>query len=173
MRLRTTLFRAHNPRWSFEPVSGKGAALYGGRFNLVKVEALYTSRRMETAWLEAQQGFAGKTQPLTICSYDVDCDNIVNLTDRDELRRLGISYSDLKCPWEDMVDRGLTPPTWTLAKQLISAGANGISVQSFARGADSDRDINVVFWKWTNRLPNKVVVIDDEQRLPRNDSSWR
>ena len=72
-----------------------------------------------------------------------------------------------------MVDQGLTPPTWTLAKQLIAAGANGIIFQSFAHGADPDRDINVVFWKWSDHRPNKVVVIDDEQRLPKDDSSWK
>jgi RES domain-containing protein len=33
---------------------------------------------METAWLEAQQGFAFKAQPLTICAYDVDCADIAD-----------------------------------------------------------------------------------------------
>jgi hypothetical protein len=28
------VYRAHNPRWSFSPHSGDGAARYGGRFNV-------------------------------------------------------------------------------------------------------------------------------------------
>ncbi len=42
MRLRTTVYRAHNPRWSFAPLSGADAARYGGRFNPTGMEALYT-----------------------------------------------------------------------------------------------------------------------------------
>ena len=83
MRLTGLVYRAHNPRWSFAPVSGEGAARYGGRFNPVGTPALYTSRRMETAWFEAQQGFAFKAQPLTICAYEVDCRDIVDLAEED------------------------------------------------------------------------------------------
>lgn len=76
MRLTGTVYRAHNPRWSFDPTSGSGAAQYGGRFNPLGMAALYTSRRMETAWREAQQGFPFKAQPLTVCAYEVDCDDV-------------------------------------------------------------------------------------------------
>ena len=81
VRLTGLVYRAHNPRWSFAPMSGRGAALYGGRFNPVGMEALYTSLQVETAWREAQQGFAFKAQPLTICAYRVDCDDIADLRD--------------------------------------------------------------------------------------------
>ena len=67
------VFRAHNPRWAFTPVSGEGARRYGGRFNRPGLPALYTSLSLETAWLEAQQGFPFKAQPMTICAYRVDC----------------------------------------------------------------------------------------------------
>ena len=80
MRLQGTVWRAHNPRWSFAPESGDGAALHGGRFNRIGSRALYTSRRFETAWLEAQQGFAFKAQPLTLCAYEVDCEDLADLS---------------------------------------------------------------------------------------------
>ena len=84
-RLKRTLtgfaYRAHHPRWSFAPASGEGAARHGGRFNPVGMAALYTARRMETAWLEAQQAFPFKAQPLTLCAYEVDCADVVDLTD--------------------------------------------------------------------------------------------
>ncbi|MFV0302812.1 MAG: RES family NAD+ phosphorylase [Paracoccus sp. (in: a-proteobacteria)] len=43
MRYRGECFRAHNPRWSFEPLSGEGARRHGGRFNPPGVPALYLS----------------------------------------------------------------------------------------------------------------------------------
>jgi len=171
VRLRGTVYRAHNPRWSFAPTSGEGAARYGGRFNPVRIPALYTSLRMETAWREAQQGFAFKAQPLTICAYEVDCANVADLTDPAARARLAVGLSDLACPWESLALRGLEPPSWSLSRRLIAAGAAAIIVPSFAPGAIAD-DRNVVFWRWSANLPCRVIVIDEEGRLPRNDLSW-
>jgi len=53
--------------------------------------------RMETAWLEAQQGLPFKAQPLTICAYEVDCDFVLDLTDTDVRARQGLSVADLSC----------------------------------------------------------------------------
>jgi len=49
---------------------------------------------METAWLEAQQGFAFKPQPLTICAYDVDSDPILDLTDPNNLKPLSVAMAE-------------------------------------------------------------------------------
>lgn len=171
MRLAGLAYRAHNPRWSFAPHSGDGAARYGGRFNPVGAPALYTCRRMETAWLEAQQGFPFKAQPLTICAYEVDCTDIADLSDEDGRRDLGVAMADLACAWEDLAARGVEPPSWHLARRLISDGYAGIIVPSFALGA-GPIDRNIVFWRWSDELPHKVLVIDDEARLPRDERSW-
>ena len=171
MRLASHVYRAHNPRWSFVPSSGDGAARYGGRFNPVGVPALYTSRRMETAWLEAQQGFAFKAQPMTICAYEVDCTDIADLSGDDGRHDLGIALADLACAWEDLVSRGAEPPSWRLAKRLMGEGYAAIVVPSFAPGA-AEIDRNIVFWKWSNVRPHKVLVVDDEARLPRDGRSW-
>ncbi|MFT9073247.1 RES family NAD+ phosphorylase [Gluconobacter potus] len=106
MRFTGRVFRAHNPRWSFTPLSSDGAALHGGRFNPVGTGALYTSLRMETAWLEAQQGFPFKPQPLTICAYDVDSEPVLDLTGLSSLNDLDFSPVTLACPWEDLADQG-------------------------------------------------------------------
>jgi RES domain-containing protein len=42
-------FRVHDPKWSFAPVSGAGAARFGGRANRPGVDALYLSLELETA----------------------------------------------------------------------------------------------------------------------------
>lgn len=171
MRFRGRVFRAHNPRWSFTPLSGDGAALHGGRLNPVGTPALYTSLRMETAWLEAQQGFPFKPQPLTICAYDVDSEPVLDLTDASCLNDVGFSPATLACPWENLADRGKAPPSWKLAKALMADGAAGIIVPSFAPGA-TQNDSNLVFWAWSDSLPSRVTVIDDERRLPTNTAPW-
>ncbi len=134
--------------------------------------ALYTSLRLETAWLEAQQGFAFKAQPMTMCAYEVDCDDIIDLTDPPTLARAGLSQDHLRCPWEEMAARGVKPPSWHLADRLIADGHAGALIRSFAPGATAD-DINAVFWRWSDELPHKVRVIDHHDRLPRDDRSWR
>lgn len=172
MRLTTTVWRAHHPRWSFAPESGDGAARFGGRFNKIGQPALYTAMRPETAMLEAQQGFPFKAQPMTLCGYAVDCDDIADLTNPATIQTLGITYSNLSCAWEDLAARGVEPITWTIAMRLIGMAYAGIIVPSFAAGATAN-DRNVVFWDWASTPPHQVKVIDDYARLPKNDLSWR
>lgn len=172
VRLTKPVFRGHNPRWSYAPESGEGARRQGGRFNRPGAAALYTAFRPETAWMEAQQGFAFKAQPLTLCQYDVDCADIVDLTDAVVRASLSIDDSILGCAWERIADAGETPPTWDLADRLTAEGASGIVVRSFAPGAAAN-DINAVFWRWDRTPPHMVRVVDDGGRLPRDDRSWR
>lgn len=171
MRFRGLVYRAHHPRWAFAPDSGEGAARFGGRFNPLGVPTLYTSLRLETAWLEAQQAFPFKAQPMTICAYAVDCEDILDLTDAQTLADMGAEAADLACAWEDIADRGGRPPSWALAERLIAAGHAGIVVQSFAAGA-RETDRNLVLWKWADAPPHQVRVVDDHARLPKDDRSW-
>ncbi len=172
MRLEALVYRAHHPRWAFSPVSGEGAARHGGRFNPPGQPTLYTARRMQTAWLEAQQAFPFKAQPLTLCAYEVDCADVADLTDPASRAALGVLPATLACPWEDLAARRQTPPSWDLARRLQAEGIAAIIVPSFAAGA-TPADVNVVFWRWSDSLPHRLVVIDDEGRLPRDESSWR
>ena len=155
MRLRAVAWRAHHPRWAFDPASGQGAALHGGRFNRIGVPALYTSLRFETAWLEAQQAFPFKAQPMTLCGYQVDCEDIADLSDAATLVALGVDRTALACPWEYLAGNGETPPSWALADRLIAAGQTGIIAPSFAPGA-SPADLNAIFWRWSPDPPHQV-----------------
>jgi RES domain-containing protein len=133
--------------------------------------ALYTSFRFETAWLEAQQGFAFKAQPLTLCAYDVDCEDVLDLRDPDILAAHGIAASELACGWKDLETRGIRPPSWSLADRLIRGGIAGVVVPSYASGATA-ADSNAVFWRWSDTKPHQIRVVDPLGRLPRDDRSW-
>lgn len=173
MQISGTVFRAHNPRWSWSPLSGDGAAKFGGRFNPIGTPALYTSVRASTALLEASP-LGRPFQPLTLISYEIEAD-IVDATDPVVLSAFGVSRADLAYPdWEFDMLNGRTPPQHRLAQQLIGQGAQGLRVPSFARGAEAS-DINILFWAWDDRGgadAASVRVIDDEGRLPRDAASW-
>jgi RES domain-containing protein len=120
---------------------------------------------------EAQQGLAFKAQPLTVCAYEVDCADVVDLTDIQVRSALTVDPTDLGCAWEDPASRGLEPPSWALARRRIAEGTAGIVVPTFAPGAAED-DRNVVFWRWSGSPPHKITVVDDQGRLPRDQQSW-
>ena len=143
----------------------------GGRFNRTGLPALYTALRFETAWLEAQQAFPFKAQPMRLCAYAVDCDDVLDLTDMATRSARGASSTDLACSWKDLSTRGENPPSWVLANRLIAGGCSGVVVPSFASGA-ATADVDVVFWSWGARRPHQVRVIDDHGRLPRTGASW-
>lgn len=172
MRFSGLIYRAHHPRWAFAPDSGEGAARHGGRFNPPGRPALCTSLRPETTWLEAQQAFPFKAQPMTVCAYAADCEDIPDLTDAAVLAAIAATPADLACAWEDIADRGGRPPSRLLAERLIAAGHAGIVVPSFAAGA-GQHDRNLVFWTWAGTPPHRVRVVDDHARLPKDDRSRR
>lgn len=168
MRLTGTLYRAHNPRWSWTPLSGEGARRHGGRFNPVGQPALYTSLSAKTAMLEASP-LGRPFQPLTLVAYAVDAAPMLEATDPAALARLGATGSDLSDPhWEALMRAGQTPVQHRIAEAAIAAGYVGVLVQSFARGAGPE-DLNAVFWTWDGALR----VIDDDGRLPRDGASWQ
>lgn len=171
-RFTATVYRAHNPRWSFAPESGAGAAKHGTRFNRPGVPALYTSSSYELAIAEAQQGLPFKLQPLTIVSYDVDHDSVLDLSSESVREAAGVAFEDLACAWELIVFDGGAPPSWLLADRLIEAGVGAIIVPSFALAAD-EHSANIVFWDWQATPPHQVAVNDDEDRLPNDHGSWR
>lgn len=171
-RLVATVYRAHNPRWSFAPESGAGAAKHGGRFNRTGMPALYTSSSYELAITEAHQGLPFKLQPLTIVSYTVDHDCVLDLSNAAACAEAGVAYSDLGSAWEEIALDGGTPPSWALADRLIDEGIGAIIVPSFAYGANGN-DCNIIFWDWQTGLPRQVTANDGENRLPKNAVSWR
>ncbi len=171
MRFRATCYRAHDPRWSFAPLSGDGAATRGARFNPKGVPALYLALSIMTAVKEINQGFAHKIEPCVLCSYDVDCEDVVDLRTEDDRKAAGVSFADMACAWFSDISQGKEPPSWRLARNII-AGKAGLLVPSFAPSATA-ADQNLVLWKWDEGLPHKVSVYDPSGRLPKDQLSWK
>lgn len=164
MRIRGVIYRAHNPQWSWKPLSGEGARRHGGRFNRRGVPTLYTSLSPLTAIREAHP-LGRRMQPVTLCAYEVDVEPVFD--SRDETRRAAFQVKDheLLCGgWAAEMLEGSLPASQALADRLISAGYVGMLVRSFAVGAGPG-EINLVLWRWSSKLPCRVILIDDERRL--------
>lgn len=158
-------YRAHDPRWSFDPISGQGAAISGGRFNIRGQAALYLSLEPITALAECTQGFAHRMLPLTLCEYDIDCADVADLTDADTRQALGIAEKDMACPWLVFQRSGKIAPSQKLAQHLVSKGFNGALVPSYVPAIHPGAT-NLVLWNWSDTHPYKVNVYDPEGRLP-------
>ncbi|PKR87444.1 hypothetical protein CXZ10_19770 [Pleomorphomonas diazotrophica] len=163
MRFQGTLYRALNPLYAREPLSGHGAALYGGRFNARGTAALYLTLDVVTAIREANQ--VGSLQPTTLVSYDADIDDLFDSRDVAALTTCGMTAADLAvATWRDEMRATGRSRTQAFAAELLAAGFAGLLVRSFARGS-SEADLNLVLWRWSDSLPHRLTVIDDEGRL--------
>lgn len=165
MHYRGPLFRAINPIYAREPLSGRGAELYGGRFNPKGMPALYTCLSITTALREANQ--VGSLQPTTLVSYDADIRLVFDTRDPQVLKSAGVDTKTLADPaWRDQMKRGGEAMTQTFARGLVAKGFHGLLVRSFAPGT-TETDLNLVLWRWGREPPARLTVIDDEGRLSR------
>ncbi|HEY8289760.1 MAG TPA: RES domain-containing protein [Acetobacteraceae bacterium] len=172
MRFGGEAFRAHDPNWSWTPLSGAGAALKGRRFNWPGLETLYLSLSFSTVFREVSAGFAHRLTPYVLCSYDVDCEDIADLRSDAARAPYSITLDDLGCAWGDALIAGREPVSWRVVHRLLADGCAGMLVPSFANGATPD-DQNLVLWRWGPDLPHKVAVYDSTGKLPKNRLSWR
>jgi RES domain-containing protein len=164
-------FRAHDPNWSWTPLSGAGAALKGRRFNWPGLETLYLSLSFNTVFREVSSGFVHRLTPYVLCSYDVDCDDIADLRTDAGRASLSVDLADLACAWGDDLIAGREPASWGVVRRLLADGHAGILVPSFAHGATAD-DQNLVLWRWGPDLPHRVMAYDPTGKLPKDQLSW-
>lgn len=159
MHYKGLLYRALNPVWARAPLSGEGAARFGGRFNRVGRPALYTALAPDTAIREANR--AGLLQPTTLVCLRADVGPLLDGTDPAALADHGATAELLAdAGWQDAMLTGRPVPTQDLADRLIAAGFAGLIVPSYARGAPADAR-NLVLWDWDGQ----VTLVDDEGRL--------
>ncbi|RWO28961.1 RES domain-containing protein [Mesorhizobium sp.] len=163
---RLSLWRAFVPRWAHLPLSGEGAARFGGRWNPVGAPTIYAAGELSTAWAEYNQGFV--QHPALIAQLALSGARLADLTDADVLTRLGVTADINRCEWRDVMDQGLVPETHTLRDRLIADGQHGVIYPSFM----SPGGTCVALWRWNESNTPRLKVIDPDHRLPKTPASW-
>lgn len=161
-----TLWRAFVPQWAFAPLSGEGAARFGGRWNPVGAATIYAARELSTAWAEYNQGFV--QHPALITQLELKNANLADLTDAAMLLRLASSDEIHRCEWRMHLDRGEVPETHRLRERLIDQGFDGVVHPSFM----SPGGTCVALWRWNAKDAPRLDVIDPDGRLPKTPASW-
>ena len=161
-----TLWRAFVPRWAHMPLSGEGAARFGGRWNPVAIPAIYAARELSTAWAEYNQGFV--QHPALIAQLRLEGAKLADLTDPADLAARYIDPAIHGCEWRDIMDRGEVPETHRLRERLLSEGADGVIYPSYM----SPGGTCVALWRWNVPGAPQLVVTDPDHRLPKTQASW-
>nr|WP_299503113.1 RES family NAD+ phosphorylase [uncultured Rhizobium sp.] len=165
MRYVGPVYRALNPVFAREPLSGRGAELYGERFNPKGTPALYASPSMITALRKVNQ--IGSLQPTTLVCYDANIERIFDTRDTAALQARGMDHSMLSAnTWRDQMKTEGEARTQAFSRELIAAGYCVLLVRSAAAGAVED-DLNLVLWKWGSTPPSRLTLIADDNRLSR------
>lgn len=153
------LYRALNPIWARDPLSGIGAKRHGGRFNAKGRAALYTAMTVMGAVAEANQ-IGRPFEPVTLVSYDADLSELFDATNPAHLAAHNLSAADLAADdWRlQMLARG-SSAAQDIAETLIAAGYIGLIAPSFAKGGPPGAR-NLVLWEWQG-----LKLIDTEHRL--------
>lgn len=163
---RVILWRAYVPQWAHDPLSGAGAARFGGRWNAPGTPCLYAARELSTAWAEYNQGFV--QHPATIAQLVLTHARLADLTMPEGLAASGAPVDIHVCEWRRDLDEGRVPATHRLAARLAKAGHDGVIYPSFMSPGGSC----VALWRWNAGKGPKLEVIDPEHRLPRGPASW-
>jgi RES domain-containing protein len=160
------LWRAFVPRWAHLPLSGEGAARFGGRWNPVGAPTIYAACELSTAWAEYNQGFV--QHPALIAQMKLTGALLADLTLSETLHDLGISEDIHRCEWRDMLDKGLVPETHKLRDSLLKNDFHGVIYPSFM----SPGGTCLALWRWNNDGAPRLDIIDPDGRLPKTPASW-
>lgn len=163
---RVVLWRAYVPQWAHDPLSGAGAARFGGRWNAAGQPCLYAARELSTAWAEYNQGFV--QHPATIAQLILTGARLADLTDAATLTEFAVTEAIHRCEWRDDLDHGREPATHALAAWLAETGFDGVVYPSFM----SPGGTCVALWRWNGDGLPELEVVDPDHRLPRGPASW-
>jgi RES domain-containing protein len=164
--VRGRFWRMLAPRWSFDPLSGVGAARAGGRWNAPGQAALYFSNNHATAIAEYQQDLP---RPGTLMAYDVHAQDVLDLFDPAVRQAVGLDDQFLRQPWKHMRDvKRQRPSSWDFVAAVVAGGWQGLHVPSVQASGT-----NLVLWRWNDTNAPVVRHIDPLGDLPRDQTSWQ
>ena len=161
-----TLWRAFVPRWAHLPLSGEGAARFGGRWNPAGEPTIYAARELSTAWAEYNQGFV--QHPALIAQFELTGGRLADLTDPATLAAFGAGPEIHACQWRALLDEGKRPETHLLRAKLMRAGNDGVVYPSFM----SPGGTCVALWRWNAPGAPSLTVVDPDHHLPKTQASW-
>jgi len=161
-----TLWRAFVPRWAHLPLSGEGAARFGGRWNPAGAPTIHAARELSTAWAEYNQGFV--QHPALIAQLRLTGARLADLTDSGGMDALGLDLAIHRCEWRAAMERGEVPETHRVRTRLFAAGYDGVVYPSFM----SPGGTCVALWRWNRRGAPQLRIVDPDARLPKSPASW-
>ncbi|VWC82150.1 RES domain-containing protein [Burkholderia lata] len=167
--VRETAYRAHAPKWAFQPISGAGAALNGGRLNRPGVDAFYVSLDLRTA-CDEYKGISPILPPATLVEYTLDLGPVVDFSGGYTAEWEPI-WSELYCDWKALALNDIEPPSWVIGDIVRQLGIKGILFRSAVSTAPTA--FNLVLY-----LDNLAVETDvlrahaPAGTLPQDQSSW-
>lgn len=160
------LWRADVRRWTHAPLSGEGAARFGGRWNPVGIPTIYAASELSTAWAEYNQGFV--QHPALIAQLELSGARLADLTDPAFMNARGLDQALHSCEWRAEIDEGNEPMTHKVQKTLSGEGFDGVVYPSFMSPGGNC----VVLWRWNGNYGPVLKVVDPEGCLPRDAASW-
>ncbi|MGV8856733.1 MAG: RES family NAD+ phosphorylase [Devosia sp.] len=161
------LWRAYVPRWSYLPLSGEGAARFGGRWNPVGIPTIYAARELSTAWAEYNQGFV--QHPALIAQLQLKGAHLIDATDPKVLRQWSLDESIHQSEWRSDLDNSAVPSTHVAYQRFVEAGIDGVIYPSFMSPGGSC----VALWRWNDAGGPILSIVDPDGRLPMSPASWR
>ncbi len=160
--------RALPPRWAYQPESGAGAAVAGGRFNRPGVEARYLAQTAEGALLEYQQESA-LLPPSTLATYLVTMEQVVDFSNGYQADLWPPIWAEAYCNWKALaLLEHIEPPSWVIGDLVRAAAIGGILYRS---ARDPAQLCLVLFPELARKFT--APVYDPDKQLPLNDDSWK
>jgi RES domain-containing protein len=152
----TDWYRVIVPQYAAAPKSGMGAARQGGRFNRQGQEALYLSANANTALAEYKQDNPW-LRPGTICTFFVGELHLADLSAGYDPGQWTSLWADFAVDWrEQWFGKGIEPPTWYMADDVVAAGLDGLLFPSQALPGNT----NLVIYDSSARPDAQLSVYD-------------
>lgn len=159
------LWRVYVPAWGWQPLSGAGAARFGGRWNPVGMAAIYAAVELTTAWSEYNQGLT--QHPGLVVRLLLTGGRLADASDAPTRARFAIPDDLGGDLWRAAAASPAGSPTQAAALAM-RAEYDGIRYPS----AMSLGGSNVALWRWNVPAGPALAVEDPEGRLPFSAASW-